>query len=238
MELDLIEHKSENLGMNDYFKIEYQNQDVKNKPDFKKWYKNSKEKINKENLNTNIGLLTIGFCMNCMSYTICSIMDYSYCFAICNKCKKTFCIGCLQDNNSCFNIADMTICLKGFLKVFYLRIIYRRSDYETTKICFQIMHIFFCLFMTPLYLGFLSNMFGLYIHPNKNRRDDITRDNLLYSFIYSIGRGLLMFPYIILFFPFMVLLLLPGIFSYRYYLYIYNAYVTALFPGPRKLKNV
>jgi len=48
MELDLIEHKNENLGINDYFKLEYQNQDVKNKPEFKKWYKNSKEKIYKE----------------------------------------------------------------------------------------------------------------------------------------------------------------------------------------------
>ena len=47
-----------------------------------------------------------------------------------------------------------------------------------------------------------------------------------------------MFPYIILFFPFMALLLLPGIFSYRYYLYLYNAYVTALISGPYSLKNV
>jgi len=238
MERDLINYQIENLGTNDFFKVTYINQDVKNKPEFKKWYENITEVINKENLENDRGLLTIGFCMKCMSYTICSIMDYSYCFVICNKCKKTFCVGCLQDNNSCFNIADTTICLKGFMKIFYLRIIYRRSDYERTKICFQIMHIFFCLFMTPLYLGFLSNLLGLYVHPNKNRRDDINKDHLLYQSIYSIARGFLMFPYIILFFPFMVILLLPGIFSYRYYLYIYNAYVTALFPGPSKLKNV
>ena len=245
MERELINYKIENLGTNDFFKVEFINQDVMNKPEFKKWYENIKEVINKENLEREKDLLTIGFCIGCMSYTICSIMDYSYCFVICNKCKKTFCVGCLQDNNSCFNIADATICLKGFMKIFYLRIIYRRSDYERikyirsdyerTRICFQIMHIFFCLFMTPLYLGFLSNMFGLYVHPNKNRRDDINKDHLLYQLIYSIARGLLMFPYIILFFPFMVILLLPGIFSYRYYLYIYNAYITALLPGPHKL---
>ena len=238
MEQDLIYYKSENLGKNDRFKVEYFNQDVKNKPEFKKWYKNIKEEINKENLERNRDLLTIGFCMNCMSYTICSIMDFSYRYAKCNICKKTFCVGCLQDNNSCFNIADTTICLKGFLKVLYLRIIYRRSYNGRTKICFQIMHIIFCLFMTPLYLGFLSNIFGLYIHPNKNRKDDINKDHLLYQVIYSILRGLLMFPYIILFFPFMVILLLPGIFSYRYYLYIYNTYVTALFPGPFTLENI
>ena len=101
------------------------------------------------------------------------------------------------------------------------------------------MHIFFCLFMTPLYLGFLSNIFGLFIHPNKNRKDKIDKDeHLLCHLIYSIARGLLMFPYIILFFPFMVILLLPGIFYYRYYLYIYNAYVTASAPGTYLLKNV
>ena len=238
MEQDLIYDKNENLGTNNYFKVTYFNQDVKNKPEFKKWYKNLKEEINKDNLERNRGLLTIGFCMNCISYTICSIMDFSYCYAICSICKKTFCVGCLQDNNSCYNIADATICLKGFLKVFYLRIIYRRSQFEKAKISYQIMHIILCLFMTPLYLGFLSNMIGLFIHPNKNRRDDINRDHLLYQLIYSYIRGLLMFPYIILFFPFMVIILLPGIFSYRYYLYIYNAYVTELFPGPYPLENI
>ena len=32
MEQDLIERKDENLVMNDYFRLEYKNQDVKNKP--------------------------------------------------------------------------------------------------------------------------------------------------------------------------------------------------------------
>ena len=236
MEQDLVESKNENLGINDYFKLEYQNQDVKNKPEFKKWYKNIKEEINKENLERNRDLLTIGFCMNCMSYTICSIIDFSHCFVKCNICKKVFCIGCLQDNNPCFTIVN-TFCLKGFLKVLYLRIIYRRSEFGRTNICFQIMHIIFCLFMTPLYLGFLSNTLGLYIHPNKNRKHYINKDHILFQNIYLILRGLLMFPYIILFFPFMIILLLPGIFSYGYYLYIYNAYVTALFPGPYPLEN-
>ena len=48
MEQDLIENKNANLGINDYFKLEYQNQDIKNKPKFKKWYTNAKDKVNKE----------------------------------------------------------------------------------------------------------------------------------------------------------------------------------------------
>ena len=92
--------------------------------------------------------------------------------------------------------------------------------------------------MTPLYLGFLSSSLGLIIHPNKNRKDDCNKDLICYILIYSTFRGLLMFPYTILFFLFMVILLLPGIFTYRYYLYIFNAYVTALMPGPFSLKNI
>ena len=37
MEQDLNEYKNENLGINDYFKLEFRNQDVKNNPEFKKW---------------------------------------------------------------------------------------------------------------------------------------------------------------------------------------------------------
>ena len=67
---------------------------------------------------------------------------------------------------------------------------------------------------------------------------DKNDDRFSYQIIYSILRGLLMFPYIILFFPFMIILLLPGIFSYKYYLYIFIMYVTALFSGPYSLNNV
>ena len=156
MELDLIEYKNENLGINNYFKLEYQNQDVKNKQEFKKWYKNSKEKIHKENLKRgkdncyynydkdDYRILTIGFCMKCMSYTICPIIGNSFCYAKCNICKQTFCIGCLKElYRSCKEPVNASICLKSYLKTLYLRIIYRRSGYEKTKLCFQIMHIFF-----------------------------------------------------------------------------------------------
>ena len=47
-----------------------------------------------------------------------------------------------------------------------------------------------------------------------------------------------MFPYIPLFLPFMIILLLPSIFSYTYYLYIFIAYVTAIWPGTGSLENV
>ena len=93
--------------------------------------------------------------------------------------------------------------------------------------------------MTPLYLGLLSNYFGLSIHPKTTKEEEIYIIGPVFlAPIYSILREFLMFPYIILFFPFMIILLLPGILSYKYYLYIYNTYVTTLFAGPYSLKNV
>ena len=101
------------------------------------------------------------------------------------------------------------------------------------------MHIIFCLFITPLYLGFISNFMGFLVHKNKKIvLEDLSQKQITLYFWYSFLRGLLMFPYIILFFPFMVLLLLPGIFSYKYYLYIFIMYVTAIWPGKGALTNV
>ena len=89
MEQELIENNNENLGLKDYFKPEYINQDVSNSPEFKKWYKKAKEYIHNENLKRNnqknfdvkkdYNILTIAYCNECKSYTICSIVIYSYC---------------------------------------------------------------------------------------------------------------------------------------------------------------
>ena len=101
-------------------------------------------------------------------------------------------------------------------------------------IIFYIIHIIFCLFFTSLFLGFISNFMGLIIHPNKKRetiKDAYIGNNICFYFIYSIIRGLLMFPYIISILPFKITLLLPSIFSYTHYLYIFVSYTAAFFPG-------
>ena len=257
MEQELNESKIDDFEYNNSFKLEHKNQDVTNKSEFKKWYKSAKEYVKKENIKrskkivefaqNNIPfhydiryILTIEFCEKCMCYTICSIRN-SYSYAICNKCQESFCIGCFRKKKKISNKDkefDST-CLKGYLKAYYLRIIYRRSDIEETCACYNIIHIFFCLFMTPLYLGFLSYFMLLLLHPNIKRiKKEPSKHKLIFYLIYSILRGLLMFPYIILFFPFMIVLLLPGIFSYKYYLYIFIMYVTSLFQGINPLINV
>ena len=82
---------------------------------------------------------------------------------------------------------------------------------------------------------------GILIHKNKKRIIGELSSNKQLSYFWLSIRGLLMFPYIILFFPFMVKLLLPGIFSYKYYLYIfvmYIMYIAAVWNGSGPLTNV
>ena len=50
-------------------------------------------------------------------------------------------------------------------------------------------------------------------------------------FIYSVLFGLLMFPYVLIFIPIMILILIPAIFNNVYYIYIFLAYITVLTPG-------
>ena len=157
----------------------HKNQDVTNKKEFKKWFKSAKEYVKNKNLKRSkdyiertsykTSILTIQFCDNCNSYTICSL-DTGFSFVICNKCKECFCIGYSRrmQKLSEYRFED-TVCLRGCLKAFYLRAIYRRSDLIVTYPLFNIIHIIFCLFITPLYLGYISHFMGFIIHKNKKR---------------------------------------------------------------------
>ena len=252
MEQDLNTFKNDDFENKDYFQIEFKGQNVNNTPEFKKWYKSAEKYIKRENnqrkekyIHETVlfdhDILTIEFCEKCLSYTICSL-NKAFSYVKCNRCKEEFCIGCLLKRRKYnTNDKDETTCLKGYLKGLYLRIINRRSEIIAAEALFNIMHIIFCLFFTPLFLGFLSNFIGFITHPNKKRvlPYDYMRGNKIFIyFIYSIFRGILMFPYIILFLPFMILLLLPGIFSYTYYLYVYDSYIASIIPGNGALRNV
>ena len=73
--------EQENLN---YFKLQYQHQNVKHLPQFQKWYEKTNKYINEENnkrtLNSknsfswedNHDILLISFCNKCCSYVICS----------------------------------------------------------------------------------------------------------------------------------------------------------------------
>ena len=248
MEIELNENKYNNIA-NDFFELEHKNQNIKNNPEFKKWYEKACDFVKKENLKraqnyihhyelfNDYSILTIEYCDNCIGYTICS-HDNSFNYVKCNKCKTKFCLGCskIMTNLDEDNGLDIMMCLKGYLKGFYLRFINRRSELIRTCACFHIMHIIFCLFFTSLYVGFISHFIGLNVHLNKTKENKDSK--LIFYFIYSILRGFIMFPYIITFLPFMLLLLLPSIFSYTYYLYIFVGYVTAIWPGSGPLENV
>ena len=244
------------------FKLQFVGQNVKNNPEFTKWYNDTNKKLKEENLRIKYEALIkddgfhstvlyiISFCPYCNSYSVCSY-DSGFCFIICENCYTQFCIGCYKKAT---NINEFSGCLRGYIKLLYLRTIYKRSYLWFPEIYHYIMHVFICLFLTPFMIGLISNFMGFVYHTNKKRKKDEKyktkedfQNNLDYTnyleeqnekeanrniviFIYSICRGLLMFPYEITILPFMVLLLLPSIFSKKYYLTIFVMYITSLMP--------
>ena len=145
-------------------------------------------------------------------------MSFSY--VKCNRCKEEFCIGCSRKKQEYEDGLNETTCLKGYLKSLYLRIINIRSEIDWIVPAFYVLHIILCLFFIPSFLGFISNVLGLMPHKKEIIEiEDFWYDvKYCYIIISSIFRGIFMIHYIILFFPFMLFLLLPGIFSNTYYL--------------------
>ena len=85
-------------------------------------------------------------------------------------------------------------------------------------------------------LGFLSHPSLKYGNEHKHIFTD--NANKLYIIcIYSIIKGFLFFPYIIIFFPIIVIKLLPGIFFRKYYLKIFTFYCTIVMAGGESVKN-
>ena len=251
MEQDLNTLKNDIFENQNFFQLDHKGQNIRNNLEFKKWNEDAQNYIKKINnqrkeayISSNFygdkSMLTIEFCDNCISYTICSLSK-SLCYIKCNKCQEEFCIGCSRKNKYNEDRDNETVCLRGYLKGLYLRIINRRSELVNTIFLFHIMHIIFCLFFTPLFIGFISNYMGLIIHRNKKRvitDDFLSHGKNCFYFIYSFFRGILMFPYITLFLPFMIILLLPGIFSYTYYLHVFDSYIATVWPGDGPLCNV
>ena len=131
----------------------------------------------------------------------------------------------------------------------YLRMIYGRSFIHSSNIIFNIIFIFIFLIFTPFHIVFISSQNGFFPHPNINSNNSINIDyngpsdekKEIYIFciiFYSFFRGLLMFPYIITFFPFLALILLPGIFSKKYFHRVMIVYWSALIPGNHPFKNI
>lgn len=239
MEIELNEYREQNNSI-DSFKLEYKGQDVHKLPEFRKWYEKAYQYVKNNNRRTDEYLLTIGYCDTCLSYVIFKLL-YSYSYAKCIKCNTYSCLGCSRKqekydgydyhiNNGGWH-CDNTVCIKGYLKSFFLRAIHRRTNFGRTNPKFYIVHIIFCLFFTPSYIAFISNVMGLNMHSNRILDEDKFDKNYVFSIIFSFFRALLMFPYIITFFPFMCILLLPSIISHEYYLYVFNTYVTAIVVG-------
>ena len=224
-----------------HFKILHKNQNIKGNEEYQKWLENAKEHIKSKNKDRfNEPFYLIDFCDNCCSYAI--FKSNLFCFIICQNCKHKFCIGCGREPLS---DRDYSACLKGFLKINYLRFSHERIGIIYNDIILVHFHMIFSLFFTPLYIGFIFNMLGFLSHQRKSRMnvngfindfiDSLCK--LLTIFIFSIIKGFLFFPYMLLFFPIMCLILLPWLFFRRYYLKIFNFYFTIIKAGATAVKQ-
>ena len=74
---------------------------------------------------------------------------------------------------------------------------------------------------------------------NNGQINDFTdnKKKLLSIHIFSIIKGILFFPYIITFFPFILLILLPGICFKKYYFKIFTFYVSIILAGGLDIKR-
>ena len=218
MELELIENKDFDFN---YFKEDFENQKIEFNPEFKKWHENAIKYISEENKkryrNENClhhnGLLVISFCNKCKCYVICSF-KYDIYSVQCNKCGLIFCIACPRSNNH-----SEAFCFKGYFKLLSIRTKYRIKGPLGSSENLDIFLTILCILFTPCYLSFASSFISL---------DDIADINITYNIIYSFSTSFLMFPYVLLFLPFAIVLLIPSLFIPKYYFKLTSFY-TSLF---------
>ena len=180
MEQNLVNVRE--IEENAFFQLEHKNQKVESLPEFRKCYERMNKYILEENNRRAHNYLTqpyafeapillISFCNNCCSYTI-FYFTFDYSTIKCLKCQSYYCSGCFKKCNS----SDFSNCLKGYLKLLYLRIIYQRTGIDRFNQSYMwflyLLHILFCLFFTPLYIGSISFMLGLIVHQNINRKEN------------------------------------------------------------------
>ena len=242
-----------------YFKLQYQHQNVKHLPQFQKWYEKTNKYVNEENnkrtlksknnfsWDDNHDILLISFCNKCCSYVICSYKGGGG-FVYCNICKYSFCCGCLRE---ALFLGDGSTCLKGFIYTAYLRMKYDRISTIYVDFYYYIIHIIFFIFFTPLLIFFFSFYIGILYHPNPKRKknkekqgfdydkinDDRENDKKDYGVIFGIFFGIVMFPYIMIFLPFMIILFLPSLFCPSYYQKIFIIYLSLICPGTLTLQH-
>ena len=213
------------------YKLEYDGQDVYKLPTFQKWLKRANEFTDTKNKKKNIygaNIYTICFCKKCNGYSVC-YFDFEYSCVTCSNCNYFFCSGCSFEGKK-EEYHSGSLCLKGFLKLLYIRAIYQKSLLRETYIGYNILFIITSLLFTPLYLGFASFWLGFNTHCKKRKTFFERRVGWLLLF-YSSFYGLFMIRHMLLFFPLMIIVLIPSIFNKIYFYSLFGAYLNIFEPN-------
>ena len=217
MEQDINENNKIDSDKN-HFKLHYKNQDINKILEFKEWYKNTKEEVKIKNME-NYDLYTICFCEKCWSYSIC-IFPQFVSYVKCTNCNYKFCPGCLKEINEEIN---NSVCLKGILLLYYLKIKYRILNYKEKDCIDNFISIIIAILFTPMILSYSSFFIGFSSH--KKKELEILSKNWIFK-RFSFLNGLLMFPYLIIFFAIMIIIFIFSIiFRKLYYFLIFIYYI-------------
>ena len=227
-----------------HYKVQYYYQDVSQLRDYQDWYNNATKYVEEENnkrghhdINPDTHVFTISFCEKCCSYSIC-FFEYEYSYVTCSHCQSKFCIGCHRPK---IQIDDTeTFCLKGLLKLLYIRTINRRAGVVGCNYFFNIVMVIISILFTPSYFYFIVNYNSYNIHPNINSQKKRGYfDYLELKVIYGILGGIVMIPYILPFLPIAIIILIPAIFSRKYYFTIAAFYSSLIDPmGIKNMKDI
>ena len=160
MEVNEKELKEDKISLlDDVFKFDYENQNIKNNIDFKKW----KAKIKKENTN-KIKIYKCNDCKICFYVNVYEDSDYDeYYYSSCPICKKEICYFCYQNIKGLDSFSRYLrgyCCLKRLISFIFFREKFSDNSYPISNfILGYIAFIIPFINSTALILCIIQNLF-------------------------------------------------------------------------------
>ena len=160
----------------DVFKFDYENQNIENNIDFKKW----KTKIEKENTD-EIKIYKCNNCKICFYEKAYDDSDFNEYSSSCPICKNIICCFCYQLLERLDNFSRYLrgyCCLKRLISFIFFREIFSDNEYPIYNFIFgYIAFIIPCINSTGLILCIIQNLFCL--RPSKKNKNQSYGDNYI-----------------------------------------------------------
>ena len=180
MEVNEKELKEDKISLlDDVFKFDYENQNIENNIDFKKW----KAKVKKEN-NNKIKIYKCNDCKICFYVNVYEDSDYDeYYYSSCPICKKEICYFCYQNIKGLDSFSRYLrgyCCLKRLISFIFFREKFSDGEYPISDfILGYIAFIIPYINSTALIICIIQNLFCL--RTSKKNKNNTYSDYYLYD---------------------------------------------------------